>query len=185
MKKVTREAVFAAADSIKRAGNKPAVRSVLKELGSGSNSTISPLLREWRDAQSKLDNAWAACTERQREDLVTHTAAIFSEGVDAGVERLSEERHRLEETIDQLKQDVALSETKINECADELQAVNEKNELLCEQVVELKSELKVASELRIAAEEQRDKAVVTADEAKDQLAELKGELKVLKRSDAH
>lgn len=50
MNAITYSAVAAAAESIEKSGQKPSVRSIREHLGSGSLTTINPLLRKWREA---------------------------------------------------------------------------------------------------------------------------------------
>lgn len=46
---VTQEIVFAAANKLLAEGKRPSQRAVLNEIGFGSMTTVSPLLREWRN----------------------------------------------------------------------------------------------------------------------------------------
>lgn len=54
---VTREAVFAAAETIKAEGEWPTQAYVREKIGGGSFSSIGPLLREWQAMQHERDEA--------------------------------------------------------------------------------------------------------------------------------
>ncbi len=90
MPPVTRAQVFAIADKISAAGQQPTVATVRASIGSGSFTTITALLREWReqataptpgdlevpeDVTAALNRAaqlvWNAATEHFRSELAT------------------------------------------------------------------------------------------------------------------
>lgn len=49
------EKIFTICDTLSKAGIKPTAEKVREELGSGSFSTISPIIKQWRDMQSKVE----------------------------------------------------------------------------------------------------------------------------------
>lgn len=48
--------IFAICDRLNQSGTKPTAQKVREELGGGSFSTISPIIKEWRDSQNKAEN---------------------------------------------------------------------------------------------------------------------------------
>lgn len=52
MSEINYVAVAAAAESLEKMGQEPSVRSVREKLGGGSNTTLTPLLRQWKDARA-------------------------------------------------------------------------------------------------------------------------------------
>jgi hypothetical protein len=59
---ITREQVFEAAETLSREGEEPTYITVRERLGSGSFSTISKYLREWKAAGKGKDEGTAEVT---------------------------------------------------------------------------------------------------------------------------
>ena len=121
-KGLTAEQVFDAADAIRAKGSEPTNAEIQKMLG-GSFSTISPLLRQWRDGKGAVTpnsqisevmlkalsaHAQAACAESDKQWRVRMAAAT------ADAESLEEESHRLLCERDALLQDVASIRTNLD-----------------------------------------------------------------------
>ena len=88
---VTREQVWQAADSLSKAGQKPTLAAV-RELVGGSYSTLSPLLREWRERQAAGAPAGSDLPAAVIERAAAAGQAIWSVAVRQAEERLAGER---------------------------------------------------------------------------------------------
>ena len=88
---VTREQVWQAADSLSKAGQKPTLAAV-RELVGGSYSTLSPLLREWRERQAAGAPAGSDPPAAVIERAAAAGQVIWSVAVRPAEERLAGER---------------------------------------------------------------------------------------------
>ena len=52
MSNINYQAIAAAAESLEKLGVEPSVRAVRDKLGGGSNTTVTPLLRQWKEARA-------------------------------------------------------------------------------------------------------------------------------------
>lgn len=100
--KVSREKVFAAADQLFYAGDKPTMVKVKDILGGGSFSTISPLLAEWKDSKRQAtavvkaplpesvsralaqvaDQVWAAAQDESEKSVAGEREALHTASVE-------------------------------------------------------------------------------------------------------
>lgn len=94
---VTSESVAEAADSLLAEGKNPTMNAVREVLGGGSLSTISPLLREWRDQKGQqaaavieLPDEIRTVIERACTSLWDESNKIASRRVLAAEDRLKE-----------------------------------------------------------------------------------------------
>ena len=116
---VTREQVFDAAETLAAAGSNPTITRIRAELGGGSPNTITPLLREWREARPVVPKsaapdipdpvaasfraAWSAACSEANQRLDGERAALDQARHDMDIERqeLSSEIDRLDTTLEQ------------------------------------------------------------------------------------
>lgn len=101
MTTITFETVSTAADNLVANGEKPTLASVRTALGGGSYSTISPLLKQWRE-QQMIEKTSAPIIESAPEE-VTEQAKNFGDKVwqvalELANARLATEREALEKT---------------------------------------------------------------------------------------
>lgn len=102
--KVTREKVFAAADQLYAAGDKPTMVKVKDILGGGSFSTISPLLNDWKESKRQAttvvkaplpesvskalaqvaDQVWSAAQEESERAIAGEREALHAASVELG-----------------------------------------------------------------------------------------------------
>lgn len=100
--KVTRDKVFAAADQLFNAGDKPTMVKVKDILGGGSFSTISPLLGEWKESKRQAttivkaplpesvsralsqvaDQVWSAAQEESEKSVAGEREALHAASVE-------------------------------------------------------------------------------------------------------
>ncbi len=126
-----RDDVYAVCDRLRAAGVTPTLARVREELGSGSFSTLSPIVKEWRDGGQMAtvavlaalpDNVdvaikqagqliWRAATEL----MATELAAIKAEHAKV-VMALTNERDEAMAEIVRLERDQQLLATKMEEC---------------------------------------------------------------------
>ena len=88
---ITREQVWQAADRLSKAGRKPTLAAV-REIVGGSYSTLSPLLREWRERQTADAPAGSDPPPAVVERAMVAGRAIWSVAVRLAEERLAGER---------------------------------------------------------------------------------------------
>jgi chromosome segregation ATPase len=114
-----KDRIFTICDNLSRAGVSPTAEKVRAELGGGSFSTISPIIKQWRDSQSRTEPAqeipaaaqaavsqataiiWKMATDHQAEAINAvrqECARIEREAIAERDEALSEVK-RLEEQI--------------------------------------------------------------------------------------
>lgn len=154
---VTKEQVFAAAEQLDQAGQKPTVALVRSKLGRGSNSTLTPFLAEWRMSKKQ---ATETATERipLPEQLMENIAAFAQVFWDMAVqhadERLEEDRKEFEEKLTEIQEGM-------NEAGDLSDQLSIENDKLREEMELLKQQLQ---------QEITDKETL-----KEQLAEIRSE----------
>jgi chromosome segregation ATPase len=162
--------VAKAAEAIKIQGQEPTVDRVRERLGTGSKSTIAPLLKRWRS-----DNGDMADTSGLPNDLVEVVKSLHErvqQMADHRIDRAQQEfielneelRKKLDDssnTIAQLNARQKDLETQIGQRIDE---VNQKAQTLEDIHIKL-----------TRAELQRDEAITRAAELKENITELKQE----------
>lgn len=70
-----KDKIFNICETLKQSGINPTAEKVRNELGSGSFTTISPIIREWKDTQSKTETVPAIPPEAQ--NAVTQATALI------------------------------------------------------------------------------------------------------------
>ncbi|MCF1431328.1 MAG: DNA-binding protein [Shewanella sp.] len=71
--------IIAAAESLAKRGEKVTGQKVRDELGGMSFSTITPILRKWRESQQKANTAVATLPENLREKAIQFVGAIYKD----------------------------------------------------------------------------------------------------------
>lgn len=114
-----KDKVFTICDNLSRTGVSPTAEKVRAELGGGSFSTISPIIKQWRDSQSRAEPAqeipaaaqaavnqataliWKIATEHQAEAInaVRQECARIEHEATAERDEALNEVKRLEEQI--------------------------------------------------------------------------------------
>lgn len=130
---INKAQVFNAADAISAAGQAPTVASIRTKLGTGSYTTITGMLREWKEQANTQDNneafdvpeeitqalgraaeiVWKAAQDHFKHEIATvkkeaekHTGQAQAQAAEA-----FEEINRLESFIEKLTDDAAAHET--------------------------------------------------------------------------
>ena len=126
---VSREQVFQAANDLDRKGQKPTLAAVRKSIGSGSFSTISEHLAEWKTQRAAIAPSEPA--PQPIADRVRGLAdEIWSHALTEAQQRFSLERSLLES--DRVQREAAINETLVlvDQYAAELDVANSKNQAL-------------------------------------------------------
>jgi alanyl-tRNA synthetase len=165
---ITKEQIIAAADKIVANGQNPTMEAIRQELGSGSYSTISPVLAEWKTRQTTApirEPAPIAITSRLT-DVGTEIWAIALEMTNA---RLTAEREALDEARTVLDADRAEAISLADRLTTELDEAEKKIKQLTERAIVAEAQ---SAELRAVADKARQDATTAHEEA----ARLAGQL---------
>lgn len=109
---ITQEQIYAAADSIAAAGKNATVATVRTYLGTGSYSTITPILREWTEAQAApiISVSPDETAPQQIVDILTATAPqVWATAAQKANEHLVIERSAMD--IERTKMMAALTDS--------------------------------------------------------------------------
>ena len=114
--------ISAAAEAIAARGDNPTLSAVRAELGGGSYSTISPVLRAWKAAQARDDEpVREPLPERLHEAAIAGTAEIWRTAVELASERLAAERAALDATRVELDEAITEATATADELASQLE----------------------------------------------------------------
>ena len=196
---ITPEQIWAAADAIDAAGQKPTLAAVRKAVGGGSYTTISETMAQWRAHKAESAEPLREPAPPQVLERLQETGAeIWSAALEVATQRLSAEREALNAAhaeLENSRQEAAqLADqlaTDLDECKIRFAAMQEVEASLRKQLDELKQSLSAESasntiltrdieQLRNAAElaHQRELA------AREELAEMRGRLQLLEEQNA-
>lgn len=178
---VTYEDVAKAAQDIEAAGERVTVERIRRRTG-GSNSTILPLLRRWRDGEPKVDQAGEEGGGPDAELPAPVARALGAVGpaiLSALAEVRAEERRSARAEIDAVRAELAATEQVIeaerkvaaelaaeaDELRGELESARSENAGLRQVSADLRTELK-------AVQAERDRLAGQVGELIDQLAQM-------------
>tara|TARA_R110002049_G_scaffold79063_4_gene201655 strand:+ start:1031 stop:2107 length:1077 start_codon:yes stop_codon:yes gene_type:complete len=169
---VTYHDVAKAAEAIKHEGQEPTVDRVRQNLGTGSKSTIAPLLKRWR-----TENSDATEIGGLPNDLVEVMKSLHERFQQVADHRIEQARQEFNALSDALRKELFEAGNTIDQFSDRQQNLEK-------QVAQLTNEKNLQSEsledtrINLAkTETQRDEAVARADDLKETIAELKQENK--------
>lgn len=165
----TKEAIWAAADELEAAGEKPTQANIRRKLGGGSFTTISEAMNERRkqreDAQAtRREPAPERVTEAAKEFAVI----VWDAAQDVVNGRLAAEREALEKA----RQDFEAEQQQAAEFADQLSA---DLEVATANVTSLTSKLKLTEQRATEAGARAERAEATAAERQHHLESVKAE----------
>ena len=92
---ITKQQVWQAADRLREAGQRPTLDAVREQIG-GSYSTLTPLLRRWRERQEARRAAAAAPPAALSERVTATGQALWETALRMATERLAGERADME-----------------------------------------------------------------------------------------
>lgn len=184
---ITKEQVFAAADQIVAAGQRPTLEAVRKVIG-GSYTTISPFVTEWKSRQGSTAPVSARDPLPQvvADRLAEVGADIWSVALGLANSRLASEL----ESLEKARADMRAVQSEATELADELtarlvvlQSRLDASEVRFEEVdrraADLRIELDRAHEALGQSREDVMKAREDATKAREEAARLAGQLAAL------
>lgn len=179
-----KDKIFTICDTLSKAGISPTAEKVRAELGGGSFSTISPIIKQWRDSQSRAEPApeipaaaqtavnqataliWKIATEHQAEAINAvrqECARIEHEAIaerDEALKEISFLEERLKASEEQIKSLLAKDTARASE-ANTLELQIHKQQLALDstvnQNIELKSEIKDLRKLAATAQNEASK----------------------------
>lgn len=164
--------VSKAAEAIKIQNQEPTVDRVREHLGTGSKSTIAPLLKRWRS-----DNGEVVDVSGLPNDLVEVVKALHERVQQMADQRIAQSRDEFKASNDQLRKELTEARNSIAQLTDRQQDLNAQ----LSQITEAKAlQSKSLEDVRIklaTAEAQRDEALSRTAELKESVAELKQENK--------
>jgi hypothetical protein len=143
---ITKEIVFAAADALIARGEEPTLEAVRTETGTGSNGTIAPIMRAWREDRAKTRQVQAApIPEEVAQQLALFGGRVWGVATAVAEANLAPQREAL-----------AREKAEAQRSVDELQTALDEQEIVAEGLEEAR---KTADVARGAAEKARDAAV--------------------------
>ena len=177
---VTYHDVAKAAEAIKSQRQEPTVDRVREHLGTGSKSTIAPLLKRWRS-----DNGKTADIGGLPNDLVEVVKSLHDRVQQMADHRIEQARQEFKELNEELRK-------KLNDADNTVAQLNAHQKDLDTQIGQLTDEVTQKAQLledtRIKltkAELQRDEAIARTAELKVSVAELKQENKDIREHFEH
>ncbi|WP_290538429.1 DNA-binding protein [Alcanivorax sp.] len=167
---VTYYDIVKAAETIKAGDQEPTVDRVREQLGTGSRSTIAPLLKRWRS-----DNDGAAEVSGLPRDLVEVVKSLHERMQQMADQRIDQIRQEFDALNDERHKRLTEANTSIVQLTARLQDMGVQLELLNE---EKRQQSRSLEDTRVAlakAESQRDEAIARSTELKKTVTELKQE----------
>ncbi|MGL6159197.1 DNA-binding protein [Microbulbifer sp.] len=159
-----------AAEAVKGRGEEPTVDRVRAELGTGSKSTIAPLLKRWR---SETGNQ--ADTGGMPRDLVEALRALHDRVQQEADRKVEEAREGFEATAEKHKREREEARAATAGLEDEVRSLKHKLEISEEQNRKLKSAQEESQAALNKSEFQREEGSVRIAELKATVEELKQE----------
>ena len=92
----SQEAIWAAADALVKAGERPTLAAVRKAVGGGSFTTISEAMAEWRTRQVLAEPIQEPAPEAVSRHAAVLAAALWAQALAIAHERLQADREALE-----------------------------------------------------------------------------------------
>lgn len=107
---LTYSAVAAAAESLEQQGLEPSVRLVRDKLGGGSNTTVTPLLRKWKEARAARNESSVQVNTAISDLILAQIAETAAEASNKAELRAKE----AEDAFDELAEQMAGVEAQLN-----------------------------------------------------------------------
>ena len=166
--------IVTAAEAVAARGENPTLTSVRTELGGGSYSTISPVLRAWKATQARDDDpVREPLPERIHETAVAGAGEIWRAALELASERLAAERAALEATRVELDDAMTEATTTADELATQLEQTQSAAQAAAETAARTEAELREALDTersqRAEAEQRSAVAQALADERQGEI----------------
>jgi chromosome segregation ATPase len=168
---VTYHDIAKAAEAIKTHGQDPTVDRVREHLGTGSKSTIAPLLKRWRS-----DNeGTAAAVSGLPNDLVEVVKSLHERVQRMADHRIEQARQEFETLNEELHKELTHANNTVSKLTARQQDLENQTEQLSKEKSEQSQSLQDARVSLEKAESQRDEAVERTNDLKESVSELKQE----------
>lgn len=167
---VTYHDVVKAAEAVKAQGQEPTVDRVREHLGTGSKSTIAPLLKRWRS-----DNGEAADIGGLPNDLIEVVKSLHERVQQLADHRIEQARQEFEALNEEHRKELTNANNTIaqltarqQDLGDQIARITEEKRLQDKSLEEVRVSL-------VKAESQRDEALARTNDLKESVSELKQE----------
>ena len=177
---VTYHDVAKAAEAIKILRQEPTVDRVREHLGTGSKSTIAPLLKRWRS-----DNGEAGDIDGLPIDLIEVVKSLHERVQQMADHRIEQTRQEFEGFNQELRKELTDAKNTIAQLTARQQDLESQIERQNKEKGEAQKSLEDARISLIKAESQRDEAIARTTELKGNVAELKQENKDIREHFEH
>lgn len=167
---VTYHDVAKAAEAIKNRRQEPTVDRVREQLGTGSKSTIAPLLKRWRS-----HNGEAADVSGLPNDLVEVVKALHERVQQMADHRIEQARQEFEALNEELRKELTNANNTIAQLTARQQDLGDQIARFTEEKRLQDKSLEEARVSLVKAESQRDEALARANDLKGSVSELKQE----------
>ncbi|TNC81259.1 MAG: chromosome partitioning protein ParA [Oleiphilus sp.] len=177
---VTYHDVAKAAEAIKSQRQEPTVDRVREHLGTGSKSTIAPLLKRWRSA-----NGEAADIGGLPNDLIEVVKSLHERVQQIADHRIEQARQEFEGFNQELRKELTDAKNTIVQLTARQQDLENQIERQNKEKGEAEKSLEDARISLVKAESQRDEAIARTTELRGNVAELKQENKDIREHFEH
>lgn len=192
---ITKQDIWRTADELDAEGIRPTLAAVRKKLGSGSFTTISDAMGEWKSRkQATALPAQEPVPAAVSEQLAEAGSALWAIALAHATARLEEDRKRIEadkETMGQrlaeaaeLADNLTLENDKLRERIKELEPIERERDKIADQLAEVKrrsgEELARCMEKANRRDTEAIEARKEAKAANEQAARLQGQVEALK-----
>jgi len=167
---VTYHDVAKAAEVIISRRQEPTVDRVREQLGTGSKSTIAPLLKRWRS-----DNGEAADVSGLPNDLVEVVKSLHERVQQMADHRIEQARKEFEALNEELRTELTHANNTIAQLTARQQDLSNQIARITEEKILQDKSLEDARVSLAKAESQRDEALTRANDLKESISELKQE----------
>jgi chromosome segregation ATPase len=169
---VTYHDVAKAAEAIKTQGQEPTVDRVREHLGTGSKSTIAPLLKRWRS-----DNGKAADISGLPNDLVEVVKSLHERVQQVADLRIEQAQQEFKASNGELRKELTNANNTITQLTARQQDLESQIERMNQENSDQSQSLEDVRVHLARTESQRDEAIARTAELKESVAELKQENK--------
>ncbi len=170
----TKDEIWAAAQALADAGERPTLAAVRKGVGGGSFTTISEAMAEWRARQEQPKATIDPAPERIGNQAAELAASLWAQASALAHEKLQAERAALETARQELEQERAEAAELADSLASDLDQARTENQALEARLTELTGTIE---EQRQEIERRRQETT----EARESAAELRGQVDALQR----
>jgi chromosome segregation ATPase len=171
---LTHEQIWKTADELNAGGVKPTLAAVRKAIGSGSYTTISEALKEWRQQKEQVDRVDEVVVPDAVKSVVLDAGkAIWQAALETSREEVEGMRSSLKEREEELSKESAEALALADQMSNEAEQSKAEIKQLEESMIEAETQAKEAE----AVAEEREKRIRSLEEDKEALQEQLGKTK--------